>query len=100
MSSRRRDESGPNCDADRLRAELTALKSQHAVAETAGTLAGEEVDQGATLTFDQLSTTEQSAASLGVHPEAWKPIKCVPAALPRSEWPAVYRHVLCSYPGS
>ena len=25
--------------------------------------------------FDQLSGTEQAAGSLGVHPEAWKPIK-------------------------
>ena len=25
--------------------------------------------------FDQLSRTEQAAGSLGVHPEAWKPIK-------------------------
>ena len=26
-------------------------------------------------TFDQLNATEQAAGSLGVHPDAWKPIK-------------------------
>lgn len=74
MSSRRRDSVAPNQDADRLRSELETLKCQHFGAETAGTLAQQQVNQDGTLTFDQLSTTEQSAASLGVSPEEWKPI--------------------------
>ena len=76
MSSRRRDNPVQDGDADRLRAELGALKNSQASADAAGTLAEQQVDQGATLTFDQLNTTEQSAASLGVHPDDWKPIKC------------------------
>lgn len=75
MSSRRRDDPVTDGDASRLRAELEALKHSQASADAAGTLAEEQIDQGATLTFDQLSATEQSAASLGVHPDAWKPIK-------------------------
>merc|ERR1712094_77562 len=54
---------------------MGALKHSQAVANAAGSLAEEQVEQGATLTFDQLTATEQSAASLGVHPDAWKPIK-------------------------
>lgn len=75
MSLRRRDNSFKNGDADSLRAELASLKHAQAAADAAGTLAATQVDQGTTVTFDQLNPTEQSAASLGVHPDAWKPIK-------------------------
>ena len=75
MSSRRTQPS-VNADADRLRAELEALKATQTAAETAGA-AAEEGLPSSTLCFDQLSATEQSAASLGVHPDSWKPIKCV-----------------------
>ena len=66
-----------------MREELHALKRQSVAVEAAGAAA----EQGLyattsqymaapeeTLTFDQLSGTEQAAGSLGVHPDAWKPI--------------------------
>lgn len=72
-------------DATRLRHELECLKHQSAAVEAAGTAAEQGLPspssqamsapfEGATQ-FDQLSGTEQAAGSLGVHPEAWKPIK-------------------------
>lgn len=78
MSSRRRSVS-PRDDAATIRSELEALKSQHAVgdgphAAAVGTATRAQAGEDATLTFDQLTPTEQSAASLGVHPDEWKPI--------------------------
>lgn len=85
MSSRRPADCTPqSIDANRLRSELEALKCQNAAVEAAGayaeqglpsptldaSAASENVPQ-----FDQLSATEQAAGSLGVHPEAYKPIK-------------------------
>ena len=55
-----------------LRDELTALKQQQLATEAAGQA---EVADGAELAFEGLTDTEKSAASLGVHPDAWKPIK-------------------------
>ena len=51
-------------------------RTEEATATTAAQLRAEleTLRNGATLTFDDLTTTEQSAASLGVHPESWKPI--------------------------
>ena len=70
-------------DAQRLRHELEALKFQNAAVEAAGTAAEQGLPCSANqamvpesaMSFDQLSATEQAAGSLGVHPEAWKPIK-------------------------
>ena len=76
MSSRRPREISPNETAERLRAELQSLKNQTVAAEIAGTAAETSADNiHAHSTFDQLSGAEQAAGSLGVHPEAWKPIK-------------------------
>lgn len=82
MSSRRPADNNANgIDAQRLRNELEALKCQSAAVESAGSYAEQGLSAQAPapsqegLTFDQLSATEQAAGSLGVHPEAWKPIK-------------------------
>ena len=86
MSSRRpQTEMQQSVDAQRLRAELEALKAQSAAVEAAGTYAqqglpsptsqGMAVADGGPPAFDQLTPTEQAAGSLGVHPAAWKPIK-------------------------
>ena len=68
-----------HADASRLRSELEQLKQQSALVEAAGTAAQEGLAAPAAKdgipAFDQLSGTEQAAGSLGVHPEAWKPIK-------------------------
>ena len=74
MSSRR-PAPQHNETATRLRAELESLKHQAAQVEVAGTLAETTAPTLEPSAFDQLSGPEQSAASLGVHPEAWKPIK-------------------------
>ena len=59
-------------DVQKLRDELKALKEQQLATEAAGQA---EAAGAPELTFEGLSETEKSAASLGVHPEAWKPIK-------------------------
>ena len=83
MSSRRpADQQAQSIDAARLRSELEALKQQNAAVEAAGTYAEQGLPSRAGLApdgvvgFDQLTQVEQAAGSLGVHPEAWKPIKC------------------------
>ena len=76
MSSRRPAPAQPNETAQRLRAELEALKQQTIAADVAGTVAETSPVTVETHTaFDSLSAPEQAAGSLGVHPEAWKPIK-------------------------
>ena len=55
-----------------LRDELTALKQQQLATDAAGQAEGADAPE---LAFEGLTETEKSAASLGVHPEAWKPIK-------------------------
>lgn len=85
MSSRRPAPTTVGIDAMRLRQELEELKQQNARVEAAGAAAEQGLppptSQGMAMNeavpqFDQLSATEQAAGSLGVHPEAWKPIKC------------------------
>lgn len=71
----RRASSGPAPHVEQLQKELGDLKEAAVAANVADNLSAE----GAQTTenapsFDQLSGTEKSAASLGVHPEAWKPI--------------------------
>ena len=76
MSSRRPPPTQSNETAYRLRAELESLKQQTISAEIAGTTAERSsVNVDAHSHFDALSAPEQAAGSLGVHPEAWKPIK-------------------------
>jgi hypothetical protein len=55
-----------------LRDELTALKQQQLATDAAGQA---EAANAPELAFEGLNETEKSAASLGVHPDAWKPIK-------------------------
>ena len=69
MSSRRSNKV-ENADATRLRSELEALKKQTAVIEATAAPSDTVAHQ-----FDKLNGTEQAAGSLGVHPEAWNPIK-------------------------
>ena len=61
----------------KLAAKLEALKAQNAVVEAAAVSAAAVSADATTTTpaFEELSGTEQAAGSLGVHPEAWKPIK-------------------------
>lgn len=85
MSSRRASPATMSIDATRLRSELDALKQQNAAVEAAGTYAEQGLPSPSSaaaavapeggLTFDQLTPTEQAAGSLGVHPEAFRPIK-------------------------
>lgn len=67
MSARRTN--AADKEVARLRAELDALKNQSRSAE-----AEIAASQNASLEFDSLSPTEQSAASLGVNPEGYRPI--------------------------
>ena len=66
MSMRRNSCETPG--VDRLRSELEELKNCARVADAEG------ATDARSHAFDQLSTVEQSAASLGVNPTAWKPI--------------------------
>jgi hypothetical protein len=76
MSSRRPQDTRSDEVAQRLRTELEQLKNQAIAAEVAGTAAeASQAQVDGHSTFDQLSGAEQAAGSLGVHPEAWKPIK-------------------------
>lgn len=83
MSSRRPEPPTFSIDAQRLRHELESLKQQSAAVEAAGAAAQQGLPSqssrameapGGQISFDQLSVVEQAAGSLGVHPEAWKPI--------------------------
>ena len=88
----RRPTAQPNLEASRLRTELEALKQQSVVVEAADTLVKQDVPGAdglvgmpgglpdAVVMFEQLTPTEQAAGSLGVHPEAWRPIKFMNAA--------------------
>ena len=82
MSMRRAVHTDTN-NADRLRTELEQLKHQQAHVAAAATGVA---DVGAptehdALTFDQLTPTEQAAGSLGVDPNAWRPIGFMNAAV-------------------
>ena len=67
MSARRDKQS---TEVANLRRELNELKEQTRAVETADIMASEtHTDE-----FDKLTQVEQSAASLGVKPDAWKPI--------------------------
>jgi hypothetical protein len=71
MSVRRSPSSGVPSNVAQLQKELADLKSTAAAAPFNALQApGAE----GTLSFDSLTENEKSAASLGVHPESWKPI--------------------------
>ena len=75
MSVRRGPTSGAPPHVEQLQKELGDLKSTAVAANQADRLAASGAEAAPTTpSFDQLSGTEKSAASLGVHPEAWKPI--------------------------
>lgn len=58
-----------------LKKELSELKEASIAADIASSIAAQSVEAaGASPSFDSLSNTEKSAASLGVHPDAWRPI--------------------------
>tara|TARA_B110001452_G_C15239321_1_gene429111 strand:- start:2842 stop:3132 length:291 start_codon:yes stop_codon:yes gene_type:complete len=71
MSVRRAPASGVPTHVAQLQKELADLKSTATAAPFDGLQAAGA--EGA-VSFDSLSENEKSAASLGVHPESWKPI--------------------------
>lgn len=70
MSARRNKQTESDKQVERLRGELEDLKAQTRVADAAD-VSSQNVHSHE---FDQLTPTEQSAASLGVNPTSWKPI--------------------------
>lgn len=70
MSTRRNKVSEADKQIAKLRSELDDLKAQAKAADAAD-VASHNVHSHE---FDQLTPVEQSAASLGVNPTAWKPI--------------------------
>ena len=73
--SRRPANNGPAPHVEQLQKELGQLKEAAIAANVADVVAQEGAEAAPTTpSFDQLTHTEKSAASLGVHPEAWKPI--------------------------
>jgi hypothetical protein len=72
MSTRRVTVAAPS-NADALQKELHDLKSVSSPAADGVSAAGAEATTTAP-SFDSLSGVEKSAASLGVHPESWRPI--------------------------
>lgn len=80
--SMRRSYDATDDHAHRLRFELEQLKYQNATVDAsvaaAHTATVSSPPGNDTLTFDQLTATEQAAGSLGVHPEAWKPSESSP----------------------
>ena len=73
MSTRR--DNAPAAHVARLQKELGELKEAAIASNVADNAAAKGAEAPSnTPSFDQLSGAEKSAASLGVHPEAWKPI--------------------------
>ena len=70
MSARRHKQPESDQQIAKMRAELQELKAQTRVVD-AMAVSSQDVRSHE---FDQLSATEQSAASLGVQPSSWKPI--------------------------
>lgn len=62
----RRNRGAPDTEVTKLREELDELKRSARAAD--------EIASEASHEFDKMNATEQSAAQLGVNPEAWKPI--------------------------
>lgn len=70
MSARRTKASTSEKEVQKLRSDLAELKAQTRAPDAAD-ITSQRVNSHE---FDQLSPTEQSAASLGVSPTSWKPI--------------------------
>lgn len=66
-------------EASPLRMEIEALRQANATSEREFETAAAFSD-GAPLTMEDLSETERSAATIGVSPDAWKPISWMNAA--------------------
>ena len=75
MSRRVAKSTGKAAHVEQLQKELGQLKEAAIAANIAdnATSAGTEAAPNAP-SFDSLTSTEKSAASLGVHPDSWKPI--------------------------
>tara|TARA_S200000501_G_C20788262_1_gene728266 strand:+ start:985 stop:1317 length:333 start_codon:yes stop_codon:yes gene_type:complete len=75
MSRRVAKSTGKSPHVEQLQKELGQLKEAAIAANIAdnATPAGTEAPPNAP-SFDSLTSTEKSAASLGVHPDSWKPI--------------------------
>tara|TARA_B110000902_G_C13714068_1_gene362473 strand:- start:28 stop:351 length:324 start_codon:yes stop_codon:yes gene_type:complete len=71
--SRRVAPSGSPPHVEQLQKELGQLKEAAIAANVADNAAAAGAETAAP-SFDSLSGTEKSAASLGIHPEAWRPI--------------------------
>lgn len=66
---------GPSPDVAQLQKELGDLKAAAVAANATDGFASASVEAAAnTPGFESLSGVEKSAASLGVHPDSWKPI--------------------------
>jgi len=76
MSARLNKQSDSDKDVSKLRSDIEDMKAQTRVADVAGVAGVADVASQNVHCheFDQLSPTEQSAASLGVNPSSWKPI--------------------------
>ena len=75
MSVRRAPSNSKQPHAQQLQKELADLKTAALASNLAdGTPAASVEEASSAPSFDSLTGTEQAAASLGVHPSAWKPI--------------------------
>lgn len=63
-----------NPDAQRMQDELSKLKALATAASANDRVEAANTQTTPSAAFDQLSATEKSAASLGVHPDSWRPI--------------------------
>ena len=71
----RKATSGPPPHVEQLQKELGQLKDAAIAANITDNAAAQGAEAAPNApSFDQLSGTEKSAASLGVHPDSWKPI--------------------------
>jgi hypothetical protein len=73
----RRHPDGPSADVLALQKSIFDLKESVARQEAecnAAAAAANQGDKDGKAAFDALSDVEQSAASLGVHPDSWRPI--------------------------
>ena len=76
----RRAKYAPNPEVAKLQTALDDLKKTAAAADAAEAPVPETAPPAPA--FNSLTATEQSAASLGVAPEAWKPIGCAQPPCP------------------
>ena len=58
--------------ADQLRTDIEAMRRTHLAIENGAVETSSPIDEA--ISFDQLSETEKSAATIGVNPDEWRPI--------------------------